>query len=644
MIIQYVLAFIIPVIIALVATPLVIKLAVKIGATDQPGGRKIHKTKTPRLGGLAVFISLFLSIAIVYLVFPELFAGIEPHTKQIAVIAFSLISIFLLGFWDDLKSLKPGIKFGVQFLTAALVYYAGFRISNITNPLDVGLLDTGMLDFPITLFWIVGITNAFNLIDGLDGLSSGVATIACISIFTVSSLSGELWTAILALILAGALVGFLRYNFRPASIFLGDSGSLLIGFSLALMSIQSTTKISTGFALLFPMLVLGLPITDTVLSMMRRFLSNYLPEKSRGKSTSVTHKIRGMFVPDKSHIHHQLLSLGLTHRNTVLLLYSVSAFFASAALILVRVESIGLSIALMMMLGIILVIGIKKLRYREISIFNNGMIIPVYEQWILNRTIFLSLLDMSFIAASFGLSYNFVQSGDPALFLLASDNMIIMAVLPVQLFIFWITGLYRETIRQMGIGNALHITTTVGYAILGSALVLLVMDVIAPITILLILVLDFYFLLTFILGFRIAYRALSYWFHREKPTGENVLIYGANENGAMILHKIHNSVTTNFKVLGFLDDDPELEGKMMNGYPIIGTHWKLARVHQSQGVDNIFICEKSIKPENFARLKSIAKEKGIHIKRLQVKLKSVTATASDKKKNNGVTEFDLSYT
>ena len=644
MTIEFISSFLIPVILALAATPFVIKLALKIGATDQPGGRKIHKKQTPRLGGLAVFLSVILSTGIIFIIFPELFEGIQPYKTRIAVIIFSLFSIFLLGFWDDLKSLNPGIKFGVQFIVAALVYFAGFKISNITNPLDVGLLNVGMLDFPLTLFWIVGITNAFNLIDGLDGLSSGVATIACITIFSVSALSGEIWAAILALILAGSLMGFLRYNFRPATIFLGDSGSLFIGFSLALLSIQSTTKISTGFAILFPMLVLGLPITDTIISMLRRFLSYYLPEKSTNKPTPVTHRIRGMFLPDKSHIHHQLLSLGLTHRNTVLLLYAVSAFFAAAAIMLVRVESFGMAIALMLLLSIALLIGIKKLRYREISIFNNGMIIPVYKQWILNKNIFLSLLDMSFITISFGLSYLFIQTSESPSVYSPAGNMITVAILSIQLFTFWITGLYRETIRQMGIGNALHITTSVGYAVLGSALALLAMDILPPGNVLKLLVLDFYFLLTFTLGFRIAYQALSYWFHRDKPTGENVLIYGANENGSMILHKIHNSERTNFKVLGFLDDNPELEGKMMNGYPILGTHWKVAKVHQSHGIDNILICQKSIKPENFIRLKSIAKKKGIHIKRLQIKLKPVTSTTKKSNKTKGVSDLEFSYT
>jgi UDP-GlcNAc:undecaprenyl-phosphate/decaprenyl-phosphate GlcNAc-1-phosphate transferase len=249
MYIEYFLAFSIPVFFALLFTPWIIKLAKLIGAVDKPNERKIHIIPTPRIGGVAVFLSILASGIVLYFTFPNIFTETGENNIQLPITLMCLLFIFTLGFVDDLKSLKPGIKFGVQFLIAGLIYYAGFRISNITNPIGTGMLNVEVIDFPLTVLWIVGITNAFNLIDGLDGLSSGVAAIASISIFMVSALSEQYILAMTSLVLAGALTGFLKYNFRPAKIFLGDSGSLVIGFTLAILSIQSTTKISTGLAL-----------------------------------------------------------------------------------------------------------------------------------------------------------------------------------------------------------------------------------------------------------------------------------------------------------------------------------------------------------------------------------------------------------
>jgi|GEM_PF-52675 len=632
--------FIIAVLTALFTTPWVIRLAKLIGAIDQPGGRKIHSKVTPRLGGLAVFVSMGVTTMAALLLFPEMFNEFRQYPVETGTVLLSLVIIFALGFRDDLKPLTPGVKFGVQLLVAALVYLVGFKISNITNPLGTGVINVELVDFPLTLLWIVGVTNAFNLIDGLDGLASGVATIAAISMFTVSLMAGEMWSAGLALIMAGALIGFLRYNFRPAKIFLGDSGSLLIGFSLALMSIQSTTKISTGFALLFPMLVLILPITDTLVSMARRFLGSFLSEDSGGRPGSLLHKMKFMFTPDKAHIHHQLLSLGLSHRNSVLLLYLVSAFFASGAFLLTQVDSSEASIALGAVFGVVLIAGVRRLQYHEIAIVNNGLILPVYERWIINRSIFLGLIDLFFVALSYGLSYLLIGHLHPGSFDLFINQTLVMVV-SVQVAVLWISGLYREKLKQLGVGTVLGITTSVFYALVGSALVLILPGTMNLSMALQFLVLDFYILLTFILGIRIAYQVLSFWFNRNKRSGENVLIYGANENGTMLLHKINHSMDSRFKVVGFLDDDPYLEGKMIYGYPVLGTHWNLSQMLDKRNVESILICQPNLKSENFRRLKRIAEARGVNIKHLQIKLRDLTPRQVKEEKLSTSVDIEL---
>ncbi len=633
MISPFIISFLLPVILSLLITPLVIRFAKIIDATDTPDERKIHSNEMPRIGGLGIFLSVAISIGVVIFLFPDLFTGIIEDNNRTAILGFCFLSLFVMGFWDDLKSLSPEVKFFIQLLLASIIYFAGFKISNITNPLDMGVLNVEVIDFPLTILWIVGVTNAFNLIDGLDGLTSGVATIACIAIFSVSAVSGQFVVAILSLIVAGALVGFLRYNFNPAKIFLGDSGSLLIGFALALLSIQSTTKLTTGFALLFPILVLALPITDTIVSMIRRLLGSYLNRNPDGKSQSLARRLHAMFTPDKSHIHHRLISLGLSHRNTVLVLYGVSIFFAVSAYLYTQIETVERSAAIAVVLLATLFIGIKKLRYREMAIFNNGLMMPFYEKWILNRSALIRLADIVFITAAYSLSYVLVRSINPASVDLLNFENALVVLLTVQFATLWITGLYREKMNQFGIGNVLNILGSVVYATVATAFTLMMMRVVPFSISAQFLILNFYFLLTFVLGFRMTYQALSFWFNRDKESGENVLIYGAGEDGTMLLHKIINSRKSGIKVIGFLDDDPQLEGKIIYGYPVLGGHWKLCKTEFSKRIDSILICDDQIKCENLKRLKEMAARQNITIKKLNVSLQEVNNTVNQEKRS-----------
>jgi len=623
MIVPFIFSFLLPVALSLLMTPLVIKFANIIGATDLPGDRKVHSTEMPRIGGLAVFLSVLISILTVLLLFPELMRDLYEDRRITTTFFLCFIALFALGFRDDLKPLSPEVKFGVQVLLAAVIYFAGFKISNITNPLGEGMLNVEIIDFPLTLLWIVGITNAFNLIDGLDGLASGVATIACVSIFTVSAISGQMETAILALIIAGALVGFLRYNFNPAKIFLGDSGSLFIGFSLAMLSMQSTSKLATGFALLFPVLVLVLPITDTIVSMIRRLIGSFLDKTSESKTHSLLHRLHGMFIPDKSHIHHRLLSMGLSHRATVLALYLVSVFFAGGAFLFTQIDSVQTSMTITGILGFVFLACIKKLRYHEISILNNGLMMSFCEKWLLNRTALISVVDILFIMVSYSLSYTMVRMLDPASVAQLDFGKILIVVLTMKLITLWLTGLYREKVNQFGIGNVLHIGKSVAYSVGITAFVFSVMNVFTFIEAVQFLILDFYFLLTLILGFRMIYQALNFWFNRNKRSGENILIYGAGENGTMILHKIINSPDNNIKVLGFLDDDVRLEGKLVHGYPVFGGHWKLGKTHLKNQIGSIVICDENIKTENLKRLMDKAAKEGIAVKKLNVSFQQI---------------------
>ena len=623
MITLFTVAFLLPLLLSLLLTPMVIKFANRIGATDSPDLRKVHTSVMPRIGGLAVFLSATGTILTLYTLFPEFLPDFFDGSHTPLILVFCFFSLFGLGFWDDLKPLSPGIKFGIQIILAAIIYFAGFQISNITHPLGIGVLDTGFLDFPITIFWIVGITNAFNLIDGLDGLASGVAVIASISIFIITSLSGQIEAAIFSLIIAGSLAGFLRYNFNPAKIFLGDSGSLTIGFALAILSIQGTAKITTGFAVLLPILVLALPIMDTLVSMIRRLISSFLNREPEAPSQSLLHRFHGMFTPDKSHIHHRLLSLGFSHRSTVLVLYMVSMFFAFSALLFTQIDTVQRSLSIALLLGILLIIFIKKLRYIEMEIFNNGLMMPFYEKWILKRFKWISLADILFIITSFSISYALVYQVNPAAVERFGFGVTLLLVIPIQLSTLWITGLYREKMNQFGIAMALNITASIGSAVGLSGIAILLMESLSLIEAALFLIFNFYFLLTFLFGYRMAHQALFFWFNRDKTTGKNVLIYGTGEHGTLTLQNILNTPKNDLKVIGFLDDDPDLEGKLINGYPVLGGHWVLSKTHRNHKIDAIYLCDENIRCENLKRLRSIAFQNNITIKKLNLSFQEI---------------------
>ncbi|MFN1835758.1 hypothetical protein AB2B38_010880 [Balneola sp. MJW-20] len=621
---QFILAFLVPVILSIIITPGVIKLAHLIGAIDEPDERKVHKKLTPRLGGVAIYLSISISVLFAFFLFDSHGRDLSQYYERIMLVGAALTMVMFLGIWDDVKPLKPGVKFGVQFIIASLVYFAGVKISSVMNPLNPYVINVQFIDYPLTVIWIIGITNAINLIDGLDGLASGVSTIACVSIFSVSALTGEIGNAYIALILAGALVGFLRYNFNPAKIFLGDSGSLLLGFLLAVLSIQSSNKVSTGFSILFPILVLGLPITDTLIAMLRRFLGTFL-DKTEAKSP-LKRKLHKMFLPDKSHIHHQLLSRGLTHRNTVLTLYFISAFFALSAFSITMLDSTNKAIVAILLTTLILYAGIKKLRYREIDVLHNGIFLPLYERFWINKVIYKYLFDLLFISLSFTASFLIIQWVNPTNISSSNFQLALISCSVIQFLVLWAVGLYRERYKSMGLGNALKIAKYVVYASAATLPVMVLFFDYGSAFLIPFTILNFYMLLTLILGFRISYQALKYLFFRTSVGESKVLIYGANASCQMLIDQILSYDRPVYNILGIIDDNPDLEGSSFNGFSVFGGHWKLNRLFNSHNFDMILMTNCEVKPEVMKRLFSFSKKNNVPILKFNLDFHEVSDT------------------
>lgn len=299
--------FVISAVISFFMTPIAKKLAVKIGAVDIPKDeRRVHNKPMPLLGGLAIYIAVIIT-SLLFL----------PKDRTLISIIVGGSIIFVSGFFDDIKELSPKGKLIFQLVAAIVLILGDVKIDAITNPLDRpgAVLSLGIFAVPITIFWVVGITNTLNLIDGLDGLAAGVAMIASLSFSLVANKFNYIPVIIMSAIVAGACTGFLPYNFNPAKIFMGDTGALFLGFIMAALSIEGVMKSVATIAVVVPIIILGVPIFDTTFAIFRRLLN--------GKSIAEA---------DKGHLHHRLLKLGFSQRKTVLILYSISAIFGIIAI------------------------------------------------------------------------------------------------------------------------------------------------------------------------------------------------------------------------------------------------------------------------------------------------------------------------
>ena len=348
---DYMLAFIIAAGMALLVTPGVIWLAKKTGALDKPDARKVHKNPIPRIGGLGIYLAFMAAMAAVLLMV-EVDAEVRQEITGLMVggslvVALGLVAscslIVVVGLIDDYTNLPAKVKLLGQ-IVAACVLVLGFdvRIDFITDPFG-DYLFLEFLAVPATIFWIVGLTNTVNLIDGLDGLAAGVSSIAAVTIFLVALQQGFILVAVLTAALAGAAFGFLYYNFNPARIFMGDTGSMFLGFMLAGISVIGAVKSAATIALIVPILALGLPIMDTTFAIVRRY---------RGGVP--------IFKPDKGHLHHRLLDLGFTQRQAVLLMYVISALLGLSAVALTEVSP-QMSIAIVCGVISVVLFGAKKI-------------------------------------------------------------------------------------------------------------------------------------------------------------------------------------------------------------------------------------------------------------------------------------------
>jgi UDP-GlcNAc:undecaprenyl-phosphate GlcNAc-1-phosphate transferase len=587
--------------VAFALTPLVARLALRIGAIDMPGDRKVHTAPIPRLGGLAVVAS----IALVLLGSGWLSGGRWRLASDLTPgLGLGVLPVLVVSLLDDIRSVGARKKLLVHMLGAVIAVGFGVSLGPVVHLFGTAI-HIGVLAAPLSVLWIVGVTNAFNIIDGLDGLSAGLALIAAASMAAVFALVGQADMGAVALVLAGALAGFLPYNTHPARLFLGDTGSTAIGFCLATLALKGGSTLSTGFAALLPVFMLGLPIADTFIAIMRRTLGRL--ENHTG----------GMLVPDSNHIHHRLLALGIDHGKAVLILYGAGLVLAGAAFVSVFLTAryAALFVVALLFAGFI---GVHRLGYNEFAFLRRGTILKVYKMPAVKRGMFVVYVDTILAIAAAYLVVGLRT--DHWTFSLVRHSVLDMATsfAPVTVLVFWWCGMYRGSWRVSGLDDLMRACKAVAIVtIVGGTLVRLLSGAEYSLS-----MFGIYGIVSLLLtaSLRASYVVLENTRLRLSHQGIPVLIDGADVRGVAAVRELFQNAAAGLKPIGFIDDDPRARGKLVSGLPVFGTERELEGIIRMRGAQGLLVATESIPREHLERAQRTCKQTGARMFRLNVRV------------------------
>ncbi len=577
---------------SLVATPIMRRLAFRLGATDIPDARRVHTRPTARAGGVAVFAAAALALA----VFGELPARLTPGVLAGAVLLLGV------GLVDDIRSLRPERKLLLQMLAAGLAVLGGLRFAFFgpTPPLPLGVLDAGL-----TFAWIVLITNAFNLSDGLDGLASGIAIAGCLAIGASALRAGDLVGAAPALVLVGALLGFLVYNFHPASIFLGDAGSLVLGYALATLPLVGAGGVPLPPAAAF--LVVALPATDTGVAIARRFLSRSLRAWSAGPFLAgLRDGLKHTVSPDRRHIHHRLIDLGFSVRRAVLLLY-VATGTSSALAYLVGGTTVWPLDLLALGMAITVMVVVQTLGFDELRPARSGLVLPVIRR-IAHRGRLLIAVDLLLISGTYLAAIVLTRRAD-----LPPADMVAAAgvTLVVQLVLFTVLGVYRTTwtvTDASGFGLLLRASAT------GAVASYIALRVLAlPTTGMTALVYHF-LLLSAVTMVRFSYVTLAHAV-RVTPESERALICGTATEARQALRRLRRRGARTLEPVGFIELRPRLQGRELARLPVLGTVDGLAGHLRQEQIKHLVIAEPALRGPALDWVRAVCRQHDVQVHR-----------------------------
>ena len=574
------LLFVIPALVAGVISyalvPVARTLAVKIGAVDNPGPRKLHTVPIARLGGLPVILAIAAVLA-------AQFVTGNPRFRQLPLdvllpIALGLVPVVIISIVDDIRPRGAAMKFAVHLLGSGIAVALGVRL-NDTIHLIGHEVSIGWLAIPISILWLTGITNAFNLIDGLDGLSAGLALISSASLVAVSLVTKQYGTAATAAILGGALVGFLPYNLFPARIYLGDTGATAIGFILGALTLRGGSTTSAGLAIALPIVVLGIPLADTLLSMTRRVV-----RRAEGAQS-------GIFAADRNHIHHRLLALGFSHDRAVLLLYAVGLVLAVLGFASVFMTHANAALLLGTLL-LAAVVGIAKLGYDEFAVVKKGVILRFYEAPVLKKSLFVVFADMTMMVIALYLAVGLKYDDWGVVAQRPMVLGIVALITAVTLTTFGAMSIYRHAWSNANVDDVVKLSTAI--ILSTAATYVLARLTLAQSPTITFMVTYALIMLIIVPGSRASYRVLYSLNRRSNRDGEPVVIYGAGKAGTLALREILTNSAVPMKPIGFIDDDPQMRGRVVNGYPVLGDLADLAQVVFSGETRGVVIASDKI--------------------------------------------------
>lgn len=624
----FALVFVGAVLASLSLTPVVRRVALAWRVLDLPGERKIHLKPVPRLGGVAVAVAAAVVVAVAAWPNPDLRAALlsGPAVGRWLVLCVAALAVVVMGAVDDIRGLSARLKFGVEIMAAAaVVALAGAPVAIDLSPF-AGPVELGPLGPVVGVLWIVALTNAVNMTDVIDGVAAGLSAIAAVALALMSLALGNLVAACVLFALAGALCGFLPHNFRSRRIFLGDSGSLGIGFILGSASLVGLER--NGAWLALPaLLVLAVPLAECGLTVLRRTLRALgVRRADRPRERFVLH--RGsprLFTPDRRHIPHRLLELGLQQRTAVTVLYLVATALGALAFATVRwpwLGPVGASVALAGLAWFA-----PRWLYDELRVLERGAFLPLFESRIVHSRLIHALYDGAVVAAAYTVSEMLVQgAGAPAV-----DGTPLWfrapAVVAATLLGFWLAGLYRGSYRRAGFSEVLRASRAV---LFGTVLAAGVHAVgfgipVEPAA----WALYLYFVLTGAVAGRLAFRFLDHIHQRSRQGGRRALIFGTGRGGELALEEILSNPDLRLSPVGFVDDDPQMWYRQFQGYPVHEGGDRLEHQLRKLKVDELIISMQKVDETRLGYVADLCRSMGVRLVHFELRWEVVSGDGTE---------------
>jgi UDP-GlcNAc:undecaprenyl-phosphate GlcNAc-1-phosphate transferase len=578
---------------SLMLVPACRAVAVRYGFVAKPREDRWHKRPIALFGGVGIAAGLFLTM----LAFGDL--------GQLRVLLAASAVMFVMGLVDDLWSLRPATKLVIEIGVASMFLFFGYRLT---------WLHGITLDAMLTLVWIVGLTNAFNLLDNMDGLCGGIAVVAgamfLLGALPVTSGSPEFFNAQYLAALLGAMSGFLVYNIHPASIFMGDSGSLLVGVSLAGLTLSLDSEIAARKSVLsviaVPVLVLLIPIFDTTLVTISRILS--------GRPTSMG---------GRDHSSHRLVAIGLSERSAVALLWLLAAVGGGIGLAVSQAETWWSIVAVLFLLAMTIFAvylgGIRVYEEPDRVAIEGGGLTPIVVDFVYKRRAAEVLLDFVLISisyyAAYRLKYEMVEFASKFPYFLQS----LPVVLTAQLVAFFAVGVYRGVWRHFSSSDAVTIVKgTVAGAVIADVVVLYLYGFEQYSQS--VLVIHAIVLALMVTASRASFRMIGEALQRRRQSGQRVVIYGAGDGGVMAVRELLNDASREIRIVGFVDDDPGKRRLRVRGYPVLGALDALSGLIRTDSIDAIVLSVREMDAARLRALEALCTEHSIQLSRLFVGL------------------------